>query len=781
MKYQEINSILEYIETHYTGKISISDLRNIVHVCEDKFTRSFKDITGVTPTKYIMDKRISHSINLLLTTNLPLEEIAIMSGFGSNSYMTRCFKQKLNTTPGRYRVEKLRRKGKNMNYKLISGFSDEISPAIKEQFEELNKLGIQYFEPRGIDGKNISKLTEEEMYALKETMDEYGIKVSSIGSPVGKIQITEDFEPHMPVLENVVKAAKILGTKYIRMFSFYHSKDYDWTEEERQEVFRRTQIMIDYAKENDVILLHENEKGIYGDTADRCLDLMEHFYGPNYKSVFDPANFVQTGEDTKRAYEMLRPYTEYMHIKDAVLADGSVVPSGYGDGNVPYILKELFASGYNGFLSLEPHLTNFNGFADLENGEEVEKKPMDKKEAFELAHESLIKILDEIPIIRLGVIGYGNMGTTHCKNTVIGKVPNMVLSAICDSSEARRNVAKELYSNVDIFENATDLFKSGLCDLVIIATPHYGHPELVAEAFSYGLHVIVEKPAAVYTKQALEMNEAAAKSDKTFAIMYNQRTNPVYKKVREMVQSGELGHIKRISWIITDWYRPQAYHDSSAWRSSWELEGGGTLINQNPHQLDLWQWMFGMPDQITAFASFGKYYDIEVEDDVTAFFQYNNGTTGTYITSTGEAPGTNRLEIACDMGRLIVEKDVITFAKNAVSEREFNKTNTKPFGKIEVETIEVPVEGTFENHPGIFKDVVNHIISGTELLAPGHEGINGLTISNAMHYSAWTGKTVDVNNFPHEEFYGLLQEKIQNSTMTKKTGEAKIADTEGSY
>ena len=225
--------------------------------------------------------------------------------------------------------------------------------------------------------------------------------------------------------------------------------------------------------------------------------------------------------------------------------------------------------------------------------------------------------------IRLGVIGYGNMGTTHCKNAANGLTPNLVLTAICDISEARRNVAKENHGDVAIFDNYKDLLKSGLCDLVIVATPHYDHPKMVADAFAEGLHVICEKPAGVYTKQVLEMNEAAEKSGKVFSMMYNQRTNPVYQKVREMVQKGELGHIKRISWIITDWYRPQAYHDSSAWRSSWEQEGGGTLINQNPHQLDLWQWMFGMPDQITAFASFGKYYDIEVEDDVTAFFQYN--------------------------------------------------------------------------------------------------------------------------------------------------------------
>ena len=383
--------------------------------------------------------------------------------------------------------------------------------------------------------------------------------------------------------------------------------------------------------------------------------------------------------------------------------------------------------------------------------------------------------------VRLGVVGYGNMGTSHCRKVADGQVPNMELTAICESSEARRKVAVENHADVAIFDNAAELFKSGLCDVVIIAVPHYDHPRLVEEAFTYGLNVITEKPAGVYTKQVLEMNEAAAKSDKLFGIMYNQRTNPVYQKVRELVQSGALGHIKRISWVITDWYRPQAYHDSSAWRSSWEKEGGGTLINQNPHQLDLWQWMFGMPDKITAFASFGKYYDIEVEDDVTAYFEYENGTTGTYITSTGEAPGENRLEIACDMGKLIVEKKNITFYRNVVSEREFNKTNEKPFGQPECWKCEIPIKGETENHVGIFKNFTNAVLKGTKLLAPGEEGINGLTISNAIHYSAWTGKTVNVKNFPHDEFYNLLQDKIANSTMEKKVGEAKNVDTEGSY
>lgn len=383
--------------------------------------------------------------------------------------------------------------------------------------------------------------------------------------------------------------------------------------------------------------------------------------------------------------------------------------------------------------------------------------------------------------VRLGVIGYGNMGTDHCRNVYNGNVPGMVLTAICDIADARTAAAEKAYPDIAVFNNATDLYKSGLCDAVVIAVPHYDHPPLTIKAFEYGLNVITEKPAGVYTRQVLEMNEAAEKSGKLFGIMYNQRTNPIYQKIRKMVHSGELGHIKRISWIITDWYRPQAYHDSGSWRSTWKTEGGGTLINQNPHQLDLWQWMFGMPDKITSFVSFGKYYDIEVEDDVTAYFEYDDGTTGTYITSTGEAPGTNRLEIACDMGRIVVEDGKMIFNRNIVSERDFNKRNTQPFEKPENWKCEIPVSGSGEQHVGILKDFTKALLNGTELLAPGIEGINGLTISNAIHYSAWTGSRVDVKNFPNEDFYNILQQKIAASTVDKSNIVQKVADTTGTY
>lgn len=282
-----------------------------------------------------------------------------------------------------------------MAYEKISGFADEIAEAIDTQFEVLNKLHIGYFEPRGIDGKNISTLSEEEAVALKAKMDQNGIKVSSIGSPIGKIKLEDDFEEHFEKFKHVVKIAKILDTRYIRMFSFYHNGG-EWTAEEREGVLDRLKRMIAYAKEQDVVLLHENEKDIYGDTADRCIDLMKELSCSNFRAVFDPANFVQSGQDTKYAYDNLKGYIEYMHIKDALYESGRVVPAGSGDGNVEYVLSNLFADGYEGFLSLEPHLGSFAGLADLELDDKMENLPQGGEGTFTLAYRALCEILEKI-------------------------------------------------------------------------------------------------------------------------------------------------------------------------------------------------------------------------------------------------------------------------------------------------------------------------------------------------------------------------------------------------
>lgn len=282
-----------------------------------------------------------------------------------------------------------------MKYNKISGFSDEISSDVTVQFETLNRLGIKYFEPRGIDGKNISELNDEEVEKLKRKMNDFGISASSIGSPVGKIKLTDDFEKHFELFKRIVKTAKMLDTKYIRIFSFYHDGD-EWTEKEKEQVFAQLRQMIAYAKENDIILLHENEKDIYGDTKERCLEIMQELYCDNFKAVFDPANFVQCGQDTKKCYAVLRDYIEYMHIKDAKLSDGSVVPAGSGDGNIGYILDNLFACGYDGFLSLEPHLGSFEGLASLEIDDKMENLPKGGEGTFTLAYNELKAILNNI-------------------------------------------------------------------------------------------------------------------------------------------------------------------------------------------------------------------------------------------------------------------------------------------------------------------------------------------------------------------------------------------------
>ncbi len=382
--------------------------------------------------------------------------------------------------------------------------------------------------------------------------------------------------------------------------------------------------------------------------------------------------------------------------------------------------------------------------------------------------------------VRLGIIGMGNMGSMHAQYLTGGVVPAVEFAAACDVDPEKLQRVQERWPDVPVFDTPEALFAANVVDGVLIATPHYDHPPLAIQALEKGLHVLVEKPAGVYTKQVRGMNEAAAKSDKVFGIMFNQRTNPVYQKLRDLIQGGELGEIKRTNWIITNWYRSQSYYDSGGWRATWAGEGGGVLLNQDPHQLDLWQWICGLPTRVRAFAGFGKFHDIEVEDDVTAYVEYENGATGVFVTSTGEAPGTNRFEISGDRGKIVLEDDKLIFWRNRVPERQFNKEFKGGFGQPEVWKCEIPVFGKNVQHPGIVENWANHILKGTPLLAPGQEGINGLQISNAMHFSAWTDEWVDIP-VDEDRYYQLLQERVATSTFKKKAGGGTVLDTSDTY
>jgi predicted dehydrogenase len=364
--------------------------------------------------------------------------------------------------------------------------------------------------------------------------------------------------------------------------------------------------------------------------------------------------------------------------------------------------------------------------------------------------------------VSLGIIGIGNMGSSHAKNIVAGKIAGLTLTAVADRNPVRRAWAAENLPGVTVVQEGDDLLDLPGLDAVLVAVPHYGHAPLSIRAMEKGLHVLCEKPVSVTTRLARAMNEAADRTGRIFALMFNQRTNSLYRRMKEVMASGELGPMKRCSWIITNWYRSQSYYDSGDWRATWAGEGGGVLLNQCPHNLDLWQWICGMPDKVLAICHEGKWHDIEVEDDVTAYVEYPNGATGTFITSTADAPGTNRFEILCDGGKLVLENDILQLYRLETPERQFNATYQGGFGA-PGHTIEtLTTDGSNPQHLGVLQAFADAILCGTPLVADGREGILSLSLSNAMHLSGWLGQMVTL---PLDEarFEAQLQTKIAGS------------------
>ena len=364
--------------------------------------------------------------------------------------------------------------------------------------------------------------------------------------------------------------------------------------------------------------------------------------------------------------------------------------------------------------------------------------------------------------LKIGVIGIGNIGTAHARCLYDGKIKGASLSAVCDISKDRVDYCKDVFDNINVFTSYKDLIDSHTADAVIVSVPHPLHSQISIYALEKGVHVLTEKPVDVSVKKALELNEVARQSDKVFSVMFNQRTTPIFKKAREIVKSGELGELKRSVWIITNWYRTQSYYNSSDWRATFKGEGGGVLLNQAPHNLDLWQWICGMPTEITAFCDVAKYHNIEVEDDVTIFARYENGATGCFITSTGEYPGTNRLEISGDLGKIILENGMLKWWKLKQSVSENIKTSQKSFDKIDCDYFEFKFENNENPHGDMIQNFVNAILNGEELISHGTDGVLELSISNAAYLSSWTKSSVRLP-LDTQLFENLLSEHAQNS------------------
>src|SRR5580704_2580059 len=340
--------------------------------------------------------------------------------------------------------------------------------------------------------------------------------------------------------------------------------------------------------------------------------------------------------------------------------------------------------------------------------------------------------------VKLGIVGIGSMGTIHAQSVVDGNIPRCKLTAVCDPKVERINK----FPSAEGFVSADDFLRSSETDAVLIATPHYSHTSIGIQVLEAGKHLLVEKPISVHKADAQRLIAAHRRSNQVFAAMFNQRTDPFFLKLRRLVQSGELGQVRRVNWTITNWFRTEAYYQSSDWRATWAGEGGGVLLNQCPHNLDLFQWIFGMPAKVRAFCHFGRYHDIEVEDDVTAYLEYSDGMTAVFSSSTGEAPGTNRLEVAAEQGKVVIENDLFLFTRNEVPMSHFSRTDPGRFSAPQTWEIQIPIKGHGPQHNGVLGNFVSAILDGTPLIAPAREGLNSLELANAFLLSTLENRVV---------------------------------------
>jgi predicted dehydrogenase len=370
-------------------------------------------------------------------------------------------------------------------------------------------------------------------------------------------------------------------------------------------------------------------------------------------------------------------------------------------------------------------------------------------------------------VVRMAVVGIGRMGAVHARQLSLGNIPGARLAAVCDIDPE----ALAAFSGVPGFADCQSLLAAGVADAVLIATPHYDHTPLAIEALAAGLHVLTEKPLAVHKADCLRMlaaYEQRPSPRQVFAEMFNQRTDPRFLKLRALIQSGELGTLRRMNWIITDWFRTEAYYRSGGWRATWRGEGGGTLLNQCPHNLDLWQWLFGMPARVHAFCGFGRFHDIEVEDQVTAYLEYDNGASGVFVTTTGEAPGTNRLEVVGDLGKVILEREGLTFTRNEASMMDFVKNSPERYTRPASSTVSFPLLPGSRQHNLIIANFVSAILDGEPLIAPASEGVASVELSNAMIYSGLTKRTVEL---PLDAAsYAFELERLVQSSLRPQSG-----------
>lgn len=348
--------------------------------------------------------------------------------------------------------------------------------------------------------------------------------------------------------------------------------------------------------------------------------------------------------------------------------------------------------------------------------------------------------------VRIALIGFGSMGKNYARMLYAGLVPELKLSGVCCRNGAGQALLREEFPGVRIYENVEQMQRhEEEFDAVLIVTPHATHVELGFAMAKLGKHFLMDKPAGVYASRVQELVEFCRERGVSFGMMFNNRMLPAFRIAQDYIRSGKLGRLHRAVWVCNSWYRSPVYHRSAPWRSSWQGEGGGLLINQNQHYLDIWQWLFGMPEKLYAAMEFGRYNDFAVDDAVDIQFVHSGGFHGTMVSATGEAPGVNRLEIWGEKGCLTVQDGARVFwDENALSTVEFGKVNEVPFGTPPHTRVEIPVEKAENPYLLAFGNFAGHLLRGEPLFADGMDGLRTVQLTNAAYLSGWQEKRVSV-------------------------------------
>ncbi|MGI6458293.1 MAG: Gfo/Idh/MocA family protein [bacterium] len=609
----------------------------------------------------------------------------------------------------------------------LSGFGDEIAENFETQLKEMRKLDLNYIALRNLWGTNILDLNPSQKKKARELLRNYGMGVSEIGSPLGKIPINSPWKKEWERYEKAIEMAHYFSCPRIRIFSFYFPKN-DPPEKHRAAVMSRLKEMTDRAEQEGIILLHENEENIYGETGLRCKDMADTINSPNFKLIFDPANFVFCGTQAfTQWYDIMEEHIYHIHVKD-VTFNRVFKPAGEGDGEFDKLLKALVKRGFSGFATMEPHLARggqFSGFSGPDN--------------FAKATRAFRDLCDrnQMPCrqVRMGVVGMGFIGMFHCD--AMQEVPEAHLVAVADVKKVPNLKAAEDKFNTMSYSRPDDLLRRPDIDAITLGVPSGLHGEFTVKAAQKKKHVLTEKPLEITLDRADQMIKACRENKVKLGVISQRRWDPGMIELKEAVESGRLGKLI-LGEAYIKWYRDQKYYDSSDWKGTWKFDGGGALMNQSVHMVDQLQWVMGPVESVTAQIATLGHENIEVEDIAQALIKFQNGAVGSIIATTAVYPGMDeRLEITGTKGTMIMNKNCIGLCEiQGERKAEVAEVADRGSGAADAQAI------TNEGHVAQIRDFCKAILEGREPAITGEEGRKPLEIILAVYESARTGQTV---------------------------------------